>query len=81
MRRNKYPVKIYEFILKDEQLQYQIIWEIGKHVETLYQDGVMYLLYAINDFFVEVQYNQRNNQIIGKNQFKQGEELDKYLYR
>ena len=72
-------MKLYEYLLKDEQLQYQIVWEIGKHVETVYQDGVMYLLYAINDFFVEIQYNQRTNEIIGKNQFKQGEHLDKYL--
>lgn len=72
-------MKIYEFLSRDEQLQYQIVWEIGKHVETLQQDGVLYLLYAINDFFVEIQYNQRTNAIIGKNQFKTGEHLDKYL--
>ena len=74
-------MKIYEFSLKDEQLQYQIVWEIGVHVETLHRDGVMYLLYVINDFFVEIQYNQRTNAIIGKNQFKTGEHLDKYLFR
>lgn len=73
-------IKIYEFISKDEQLQYQIVWEIGVHVETLHQDGVMYLLYSVNDFFVEIRYNQRTNTIIGKNQFKDGEPLDKYLY-
>lgn len=73
-------IKIYEFISKDEQLQYQIVWEIDVHVETLHQDGVMYLLYSVNDFFVEIRYNQRTNTIIGKNQFKDGEPLDKYLY-
>lgn len=73
-------MKLYEFISKDEQLQYQIVWEIGTHVETLYLDGVIYLLYAINDFFVEIRYSQRTNQILGKNQFKTGDHLDKYLY-
>lgn len=56
-------MRLYDFLSKDEQLQYQIVWEIGKHIETLYQDGTMYLLYAINNFFVEVQYSQKNNQI------------------
>jgi hypothetical protein len=72
-------MKLYEFISKQEQLQYQIVWETGTHIETLHKDGTMYLLYAINDFFVEIQYNQRTNVIIGKNEFKNGEHLDKYL--
>lgn len=72
-------MKLYEYLAKDEQLQYQIVWEIGKYIETLYKDGIMYLLYAVNDFYVEIQYNQRTNEIIGKNQFKQGIHLDKYL--
>lgn len=73
-------MRLYDFLSKDEQLQYQIVWEIGVHIETLHEEGFMYLLYAINDFFVEIQYNQRTNTIIGKNQFKDGEPLDKYLY-
>ncbi len=72
-------MKLYEYLSKDEQLQYQIVWEIGKYIETLYKDGIMYLLYAVNDFYVEIQYSQRTNEIIGKNQFKQGIHLDKYL--
>lgn len=64
---------------KYEQLQYQIVWEIGKHIETLYHEGSTYLLYAINDFFVEVEYDRRTNKIRGKNQFKGGDILDKYL--
>jgi len=63
----------------DEQLQYQTIWEIGKYIDVIEHKGIRYLLYAINDFYVEVMYNQRTNEIIGKNQFKQGEHLDKYL--
>ena len=72
-------MKIHEFISKDEQLQYQIVWEVGKHLETLSLNDIMYLLYAVSDFFVEIRYNRRTNAIIGKEQFKDGEELDKYL--
>jgi hypothetical protein len=73
-------MKLYEFLSRDEQLQYQIVWEIGLHLETLYREGIMYLLYAVSDFFVEVQYCQRTNTILRKNQFKSGEVLDKYLF-
>jgi hypothetical protein len=72
-------MKLYQYLMLEEQLQYQTIWEIGKYIETIEIDGVRFLLYAINDFFVEVQYRVRTNEIIGKNQFKQGEHLDKYL--
>jgi len=72
-------MKLYEYLSKDEQLQFQIVWEIGVHIETVSKDGKMYLLYAINDFYVEVEYNERTNEITGKKQFKQGNELEKYL--
>lgn len=72
-------MKLYDYLSLDEQLQFQVIWEIGKHIETVQDDGKTYLLYALNDFYVEVIYNQRTNEIIGKNQFKQGEHLEKYL--
>lgn len=72
-------MKLYDYLRLSDELQYQTIWEIGKHIETLQQDGKTYLLYAINDFFVEVIYCDRTNSILSKNQFKQGEPLDKYL--
>lgn len=72
-------MKLYEYLSRDEQLQYQIVWELGTHLETLNQKGEAYLLYALGDFFVEIRYCRRTNQILGKNQFKDSEALDKYL--
>lgn len=43
------------------------------------QGNILYLLYAIDDFYVELQYSRRNNAFIGKMQFKQSDALDKYL--
>ena len=43
------------------------------------QGNMLYLLYAIGDFYVEVCYSKRNNMFLGKSQFKEGEALDKYL--
>lgn len=73
-------MKLYEFLMLDEAEQYQTVWDKGKYLETVHQDNIKYLLYAINDFFVEIHYCQATNKILGKNQFKQGEHLDKYLF-
>lgn len=72
-------MKLYQYLRLNEQLQYQTVWEIGKYIDTFKSDGMMYLLYAINDFYVEVVFRERTNEIIGKSQFKEGEYLDKYL--
>ena len=45
----------------------------------LEQGNILYLLYAVGDFYVEVQYSKRNNAFLGKTQFKGGDALDKYL--
>jgi len=74
-------MKLNDFVLREEKFQYQIVWEIGKHIETLHQDGIVYLLYAINDFFVELKYCRITNVILGKEHFKDGMALDKYIYR
>jgi hypothetical protein len=72
-------LKLYEFLNLNDQLQYQTVWDLGKHVESITQKGVIHLLYIINDFYIEVKYDQRSNQIIDKKAFKQGSILDKYL--
>ena len=48
-------------------------------VDQFIKDGIAINLYAINEFFVEVYYDQSNNTILYKKHFKQGELLDKYL--
>lgn len=72
-------MKIYEFLRLDEQGRYQAIWDNGKHIDTKVKEGIIFQLYTINDFFVEIHYNAENNSIIGYLPFKQGEHLEKYL--
>lgn len=72
-------MKLYEFLMLDEAEQYQAVWDKGTHIETLAQEDKICQLYAINNFYVEIHYDPLSNSIIGKNQFKQGEHLDKYL--
>jgi len=72
-------MKIYEFLSLPEENRYEAIWHNGKHIDTKEKDGIIYQLYAINDFFVEIHYRQHNNEIVGNLPFKHGIHLEKYL--
>lgn len=70
---------LYQYLSLNETEQYQAVWDIGTHADTLTLENIVCQLYAINDFFVEIHYDRIENKIIGKNQFKEGEHLEKYL--
>lgn len=70
---------LYEFNSLSNPDQYNTVWELGNHIETVITKEKIYLLYAINEFFVEIHYEPSTNHIVGKQSFKQGEHLEKYL--
>ena len=72
-------MKLYEFSRLIEEEQYNTVWDIGTLVDQYFKESVVINLYAINEFFVEVYYDNDNNKILYKKHFKQGELLDKYL--
>jgi len=72
-------MKLYEFLMLDDALQYQAVWDKGVFVDSILFEKINYLLYSINDFYVEVHYDAFTNAIIDKLAFRQGEQLDKYL--
>jgi hypothetical protein len=74
-------MNLYEFTLLSEQEQYSTTWALGVLVDQFIKDNIAINLYALNEFFVEVYYDQTNNKILYKKHFKQGELLDKYLNR
>ena len=74
-------MNLYEFSRLSEEEQYDTTWNIGVLVDQLIKDNMSINLYAINEFFVEVYYDQSTNKILYKKHFKQGELLDKYLNR
>lgn len=74
-------MKIYEFLSLDDPLQYQAVWDLGKHIDDIIVDKVHYQLYAVGDFYVEIHYNVTENKIIGKLAFRTGEPLEKYLIK
>lgn len=74
-------MNLYDFSRLSEEEQYNTTWNIGVLVDQFIEEGIAINLYAINEFFVEVYYDQTNNIILYKKHFKQGELLDKYLNR
>jgi hypothetical protein len=74
-------MKLYEFLGLSDEEQYNTTWAIGVMVDQFIKDNIAINLYAINEFFVEVYYDQKTNKILYKKTFKHGELLDKYLNR
>ena len=72
-------LKLYDYVLLTDEEQFNIIWNLGKHIDTYIDDNIRINLYAINEFFVEIYYDVELNKIIDKKHFKQGILLDKYL--
>ena len=69
---------LYEYKMLSEDEQWDAVFSIGKFLDIFIEGNSKYVLYAIDIFFVEVEWNIENDNIIGKGVFKQGETLDKY---
>ena len=74
-------MKLSEYkMLKDED-QYHILWNDGVLIDAYLDGSVKKLLYAIDNFYVELWCNIRTNKILWKLSFKQGKLLEKYLQK
>jgi len=69
---------LYEFNILNDDDQYQTVWDNGTYLDSVTSEGIKMALYAIEQFFVEVQYDSENNKIIGLKSFKHGQLMDKY---
>jgi hypothetical protein len=70
---------LYEFLILSEDEQFNTVWNKGVFVGQHIENEIAINLYSINEFFVEVYYDQKENKILYKKTFKQGILLDKYL--
>lgn len=73
-------ITLYEFLELPDSEQYDVIFIIGDFLELRFEKNKVFVLYAVNLFFVEVEYNEGNNKIINKRVFVQGKILDKYTF-
>jgi hypothetical protein len=70
---------LYEFNVLTEQQQYDEILNIsGIYLDNHINGSQRFNLYAIDRFFVEIEYNNTENKIVGLRSFKTGSLLDKY---
>ena len=71
-------ITLYEFKQLPEQEQYNITFNKGTFLDYLTKGNKKLVLYAVDLFFVELEYNTTTNQILKLTIFKTGKELFKY---
>lgn len=71
-------ITLYEFKLLPEQEQYHITFPEGEFLDSRICGDQRFALYAVDKFFVEVEYDADENKIINRRPFKTGKLLDKY---
>ena len=71
-------ITFYEFLALPEQEQYDVAMQSGKFLECFIQGNTRFALYAVDRFFVEIEYDNKQNKIKGKRAFVTGELLDRY---
>ena len=72
-------MKLYEYKKLEDQEQYRILWNDGVLIDGCIEADVKKLLYAIDNFYVELWYHVITNKVLWKLSFKQGRLLEKYL--
>lgn len=58
--------------------QYSLIFSKGIFLESALGPRIVFALYSLGNFFVELEYDSLHNEFIGQKAFSTGEELDKY---
>ena len=61
-----------------EDGQWATVYSIGKSLDIVIEGNSKYVLYAIDKFFVEVEWNIETEEIVDKRVFKLGDTLDGY---
>ncbi|OYQ37748.1 hypothetical protein CHU92_07570 [Flavobacterium cyanobacteriorum] len=72
-------MKLCDYKKLNEEDQYRILWEQGVLIDACMDGEVKKLLYAIDNFYVELWCHTVTNKILWKLSFKQGKLLEKYL--
>lgn len=69
---------LYEFLVENENDQYQLVWDSGQYISSCVQGDFRIHLYAIDTFFIEIYYDTKTNTIVDKKTFTHGLLMDKY---
>ena len=69
---------LYEYKMLSEDDQWDTVFSKGKFLDIVIEGNTKHVLHAMDKFFVEVEWNVENDEIIGKGEFKYGDTLDRY---
>ncbi|MNK07684.1 hypothetical protein D3C87_256010 [compost metagenome] len=75
----KNDMKLYDYKKLNEEDQYQILWDNGILIDACIEGHIKKILYAVDNFYIELWCHTLTNKIIWKLSFKQGPLLEKYL--
>ena len=70
---------LYEYKMLTEDQQYDTVFTKGKFLDIVIEGKSKFVLYAMDMFFVEVEWDIEEDEIIGKGTFKEGDSMDKYI--
>ena len=70
---------LYEFNVLPENDKADVVWEHGKFLSNRNIEGHGINLYSLNDYYVEIWYDQGTNKTIKIRSFKSTNPLDPYL--
>lgn len=74
-------ITLYDFLALNDKDQYYTVFNKGVFIDHKIEGNQRYALYAVELFFVEIEYDNLNNSITNKIAFKTGNTLDKYSFR
>ena len=69
---------LYQYKLLSDHEQYDLLFTQGDFLDMIIAGNSRFAVYALFKFFVEIEYNNRENKIIGPKSFVTGEIMDKY---
>ena len=70
---------LYEFNSLNDFEKGAALWEYGVHLTERFEGEIGYSLYQLNDFYVEVMYNEGKNVITKFTSFLTDTKLEPYL--
>lgn len=69
---------LYEYKTLSEDDQWDNVFSKGKFLDIDLEGNSKYVLYALDKFFIEVEWNDETDEIVGKEEFAYCDNLDKY---
>ena len=69
---------LYQYKLLSDHEQYDLLFTQGDFLDMIIAGNSRFAVYALFKFFVEVEYNNKENKIIGLKSFVTGEIMEKY---